>query len=498
MNIVEAINNSKLFKPLFRDLETWKTWTNVVLKAAYGLPLSRSELKVYQTITGRKKAPKRPVKTLVIVAGRRSGKSFIISVKAVYQGLFFNYRPFLSPGERGVIQIIAADRQQSRTIFNYCSGILHSNPAFEACIVNETKERIELNTQVDIEIQTASFRTIRGKTVVSALCDEIAYWMADGSSPDTEIINAIKPGMLTIPHACLDMLSSPYARRGVLWEYYQEYWANDEAEDTLVIKAPSLLLNPTLDEKHIEGEIAKGSAARAEWLAEWREDIEDFLSLEQIQAVVAHRGTLPAEPHLFYHAFTDPSGGRSDAFTLAIGHRQEDRHIVDLVRAWEPPFDPSVVVEGIAEVCKAYRVSQLTGDKYGGEWVTSAFQKVGLTYQTSPLTKSDLYLNLEPTINTRKIELPNDEKLITELRSLERRRGRSGRDVINHPPMKSARDDRANSVAGVAWLLARKTEAPLLVGWLDPLSMKIEGTTAATEHETTGGRQPRRVQQGGK
>jgi hypothetical protein len=378
-------------------------------------------------------------------------------------------------------------------IFNYIHGILHSNEVFSACIVNETKERIELNTGVDIEIMTASFRTIRGRTIVAALCDEIAYWMVDGSNPDREIINAIKPGMVTIPNSCLDMLSSPYARRGELWEHYNEYWANDDAEDVLVIQAPSLLLNPTLDEKHIEGELQKGSAARSEWLAEWRVDIEDFLSLEQIQAVVAPRGTLPPEPDFFYRGFVDSSGGRADAFTLAIGRRQDDRHIVDLVKAWEPPFDPGVVVEEIAEVCKAYRISQLTGDKYAGEWVASAFQKVGLSYQTSPLTKSDLYLNLEPQVNTRRIELPDDEKLISELRSLERRRGRSGRDIVDHPPMKSARDDRANAVAGVSWLLARKSEAPLLVGWLDPISMKLEATTSTPQQETTGRRGPRRI-----
>ena len=244
-------------------------------------------------------------------------------------------------------------------------------------------------------------------------------------------------------------------------------------------QSPSILLNPTLDEKHIEGELKKDpSSGRAEWLAEWREDIEDFLSLEQIQAVVAPRGELPPEPHLQYRGFTDPSGGRADAFALGIGHKDGEHQVVDFLKAWDPPFDPSEVVQQIAEICKQYRVTQLVGDKYGGAWVETAFQKVGLSYQASALPKSDLYLNFEPLVNTRKVELPDDERLINELRSLERRRGRSGLDIVDHPPMKSARDDMGNSVAGLCWLLQEKRETgPSLVGFIDPLTGTFEQPT---------------------
>src|SRR5262249_27593265 len=38
----------------------------------------------------------------------------------------------------------------------------------------------------------------------------------------------------------------------------------------------------------------------------------------------------------------------------------------------------------------------------------------------------------------------------TEFRRLERRRGRSGKDTIDHPPRGS--DDIANAVAGVTWV----------------------------------------------
>ena len=56
--------------------------------------------------------------------------------------------------------------------------------------------------------------------------------------------------------------------------------------------------------------------------------------------------------------------------------------------------------------------------------------------------------------NGKQIELLDHSKLIEELRRLERRPGRTGKDGFDHPPRLS--DDIANSVAGVSWLLKRR------------------------------------------
>src|SRR5262249_41675336 len=50
---------------------------------------------------------------------------------------------------------------------------------------------------------------------------------------------------------------------------------------------------------------------------------------------------------------------------------------------------------------------------------------------------------------SRSVELLDDERLKNELRRLERRRGRSGKDSIDHP--QKLHDDIANTVAGVIY-----------------------------------------------
>src|SRR5580700_4975679 len=100
----------------------------------------------------------------------------------------------------------------------------------KALIVRETAEAIDLKNGVTIEILTASFRTVRGYTLIAALCDEIAFWRSDESAnPDSEIIGAIRPAMATIPGAMLLCASSPYARRGELYQTFRRYHGQDDA-----------------------------------------------------------------------------------------------------------------------------------------------------------------------------------------------------------------------------------------------------------------------------
>jgi len=125
--------------------------------------------------------------------------------------------------------------------------------------------------------------------------------------------------------------------------------------------------------------------------------------------------------------------------------------IVTYLRGFEPPFNPENVVEMIAEALTAHRITSVTGDRYAAEWVSSAFEKNGISFLPSTKPRSDLYLTLESYINTNRIQYPADKRLIRELSNLERRRGRRGRDIIDHPPRGS--DDYANSVAGICHVL---------------------------------------------
>jgi hypothetical protein len=376
-----------------------------------------------------------------------------LALIACYLAVFRDWRQYLSPGEVGTIKVIACDRRQARVIHRYCRALLQKVPAIAQLVARDGDDEIELSNGISIEIQTASFRSVRGFTVIAALLDEIAFWRnEDSANPDQEILDAIRPAMATVPGAMLLCASSPYARRGVLWDAYRRHYAKDDAP-ALVWKAPTRTMNPTVPERIIDEATERDPAsAAAEYGAEFRVDIEQFVSREVIEAATElGRYELPPDEGVVrYFAFVDPSGGSADSMTLAIAHEhptERGRAVLDAVREVRPPFSPESVVEEFAALVLSYGIQEVMGDRYGGEWPRERFRDRGIEYVPAEKAKSDIYRELLPLLNSGQVELLDHARLHTQLTSLERRTGRgTGRDVIDHPP--GAHDDVANAVAG--------------------------------------------------
>ena len=370
---------------------------------------------------------------------------------AVWLAAFKDWRPFLGPGEIGTIMIIAADRKQSRVIMRYCCGLLKSVPMLRQLIDGETQESIQLRNRVCIEVHTASFRSTRGYTIVAGLLDEVSFWPVDesSSSPDVEVLNAIRPGMSTIPGAMLLCASSPYARRGALWDAHHKHYGKDD-DPILVWQSPTRDMNATVPQSIIDAAVEEDPArAAAEWSAQFRVDVESFVSREAVDLCVAldvhERAPMSS---VRYYGFVDPSGGSADSMTFAVGHREGDVVVLDALRERKPAFSLEDVVSEFAELLKSYRITKITGDRYAGDWPRERFREHGVSYEPAQKPKSDLYRDLLPAINSRKLDLLDHPRLLTQLVGLERRTARGGRDSIDHAP--GAHDDLANAVAGLA------------------------------------------------
>lgn len=461
MNIIEAIGDPRFFRPLFRDLGSWKSWF-VFLKALFGIPLAgEDERQLLEQCTGSREVPGTPPREAYVIAGRRSGKSFISAVISVYLACFRDWRTHLNPGERGWIFIIATDREQAKIIKNYVAGILNCSPSFKHMVKKELEWEIELSNGVVIAVKTCNFRTVRGYTVLAAICEEVAYWRDDNSAnPAKEILTAIRPSLATIPDGLLIGISTPYSRSGVLWEVYKTHYGHTEGSAPLVWKAPTRVMNPTIDVRIIDDALRDDyAAAKSEWLSDWREDIEAFLGVEIIEAaMVPGRFELPKIQDARYFAFMDPSGGRQDSFTCAICHREESGKIIlDCIRETRPPFQPQNVVSDYSDVLKSYDISFVRSDRYGGEWVTSAFRDNEIMVENSELSSSEIYLEFLPLLMNGSVDLLDNRRLYDQLRGLERKTRTGGKDLVTHGPFAGAHDDVAVAVAG-AVVLASKSE----------------------------------------
>jgi hypothetical protein len=347
--------------------------------------------------------------------------------------------------------IVAADRKQARVIMRYCRGLLASVPMLAQLIQRDrdgvSDISLDLSNRVTLEVHTASYRTTRGYTIVAALLDELAFWPTDDSAePDREVINAIRPGMINVPGSMLLCASSPYARRGALFDAHRKH--------LLIWQAGTRTMNPSVPQAIIDNAYEDDPAsAAAEYGAQFRSDVESYISRDAIAACVSlDVRERPPLSNIAYRAFIDPSGGRGDSMTLAIAHRDGNMSVIDAIREINPPFSPESAVGEFARLLRSYRVYRIQGDRYGGEWPVERFRKHNITYEAAPKPKSELYRDLLPLVNSRLVDLLDHTKLVNQLASLERRTARGGRDSIDHAL--GAHDDIANAVGGVVGAIA--------------------------------------------
>jgi len=454
MNVIDTMRDEALFASHFKG-DSWLPWI-VFLSALFALPMDDEALATYRHHTGRTDIPAAAFKEAALICGRRGGKSRVLALIATFLAAFKDYAPYLAPGEVATVAVIASDRRQARTIFRYISGALHSVPMLERLIKDETAEAITLTNRVVIEIATASFRVTRGYTFAAVLADETAFWRADESAnPDEEIIKAIRPGLSTIPGAMLLLASSPYAKRGILYKTFRRHYGVDGAR-VLVWRGSSQEMNPKLDPAIVqEAYDDDPSAASAEYGAEFRDDLASFVPREVIEGcTISGRFELPYVSGTRYSAFVDPSGGSNDSMTLAISHQEGDLMILDLVRETKAPFSPKAVVAEFCDTLRGYKIREVTGDRYAGEWPREQFREHGMQYNLSEKVRSDLYRDLLPMLNSGKVELLDHAKMATQFCNLERRTARSGKDSIDHAP--GGHDDIANAVAGALLMQPRR------------------------------------------
>ena len=108
-----------------------------------------------------------------------------------------------------------------------------------------------------------------------------------------------------------------------------------------------------------------------------------------------------------------------DAFALAIGHRDTDgRAVLDVVRERKPRFIPAVVVQEYAELLHAYKIREVTGDRFSGGWCASEFERYRIKYHPSDKSKSELYLACLPMLLAGRLSCSTTNVCVGSLASL--------------------------------------------------------------------------------
>jgi hypothetical protein len=369
----------------------------------------------------------------------------------------------LAPGETGYALVLSQTRDQAGLVLDYAHSFIAASPVLRQQIASVTANEIRLQGHLTVAVHPNSFRSVRGRTLICAILDESAFWRDENSAlPDIEAYRAILPALAST-NGLLVGISTPYRKSGLLYDKYKNHFGHDDAE-VLVIRGDTRTFNPTIPAAVIDSAMADDpEAALAEWAAEFRTDLSAFLSEADVDRAIdpQRAAELPPQDGVRYYAFVDVSGGRHDPFALAIGHRDtDDRIVLDVIRAAQPPFDPHTVTGQYGALLRQYRLSNVTGDNFAAEWAASAFAAAKIRYQKCEWPKSKLYIEALPAFARGLVSLPDLKALRRELLLLERRTHVGGKDTVDHG--RAGHDDMANCVAGLIHLAQARPQRAVI------------------------------------
>jgi hypothetical protein len=440
--------------------DSWHSW-RVLLIAAMGEALEPQERAIYAGLTGgREREPGEMVDTFLTVAGRRSGKSRAMAVACVYLACLCDWSDSLALGERGLALFLAPSEKQAKIVHRYASAIIDRVPLLAGLVTGRTVDTLSLSTGVDLEVQAASARTSRGGTAVVIVLDETAFLHTneDSANSDTEIVTALKPSLGTTGGPLL-ITSSPRQMEGVVYRTHKRHFGPQGDARIVVVQADTKTLNPKFSQVVIDRAFEDdATSAAAEYGGEFRVAVSAYLPRAVIEkAVEVGVGGRVALPGIQYLSFVDVAGGSgSDSFAAAVGHKHIDQGreicILDAIFVVPPPFDPDAATLRCASFLAPWRVSEVVGDAYGGDWPLTAFARNGVRYSKSPLTKSELYLHVLPLFTAGRVKLLDNPRITDQFCNLRRKVGSGGKESVDH--VRGSHDDLANSVAGLLWRLS--------------------------------------------
>jgi hypothetical protein len=229
------------------DHSSYLAW-DVLFLAALGEALTADERKIFKEFTRRDHEPGTRIEELIVVKGRRAGGSSAAGKLLIPYVAWLCKHPSLVKGERGVVLCIAPDQQQAAITLDYCAASFEASPILKQMVVGRTADSLTLSNGVSIETRWSNFRRLRGPTYVMICADESAFWFdsdSGSSNSDEEIITACRPGLASTGGP-LVMISSPYARRGLLWESYDRHFGAKGDPRILVAQGASRVFNRTL------------------------------------------------------------------------------------------------------------------------------------------------------------------------------------------------------------------------------------------------------------
>lgn len=440
---------------------------------------------------------------LILICGRRSGKSLITSSIASYETYRLlnleNPHDFYGVKKNTKISItcVATGKEQAKEVFDEMRSHYNDCPFFGKYVSNnaslfqtfktEYDKKFDTVPSIHVRVKSCQGKGLRGASNIVAIIDEIAHFIAEAKSDasDRNVFEAIEPSTKTFinPEGKIDgkviLISSPLGKSGVFWEQYIHALENTVDETAaLVIQAPTWEVNSIFQSDAGIEEMKKLQKSKdpavfaCEYGAKFTDEITSWIGDSQflMQCIDPDQGQKqmgrPGVPHYMGVdlAFTE------DGTAIAIGHVNEENQIeLDFHRVISPKnkddidfvntdfeggtkvLDTEKLLDYIQNLNNRFYIKAGIFDQEEGFSFEQGLARRGLKtirrFAVSERKKSDQYKMFRKLLMDKKIKLYYDEEMIQELRHLQRKVVSDYVERVNKPNSGGWKDDLSDALA---------------------------------------------------
>lgn len=370
--------------------------------------------------------------------GRRSGKTFMAAVAAVYmcfvQDEFFTKK--VRKGEKWYIIAVANDLGQSKIALDNIRQLILNSPFHEE-ITRETSLDIEISNGCVFQAIPASARASRGKAVAAILQDELAFSIEGDMNRGAEAMyNALSPSIAQFgKYGKIIELSSPWLTSGLFFDHFRQA-ESGEFPGMEARQIPTWEINPSLPFgcDFLERARKKDEESfMVEFGAQFRRNNSVLVAPEIVDAAVnRERNTLLPNKEFAgaYVLALDPARGGvgRDSYVACIVHYEGERLVVDKFHTFDADFEIAgkkevniaQVEAWIEEHHRIYGFESIILDQYNSagtiQNMAKNFPVAELTWSVS--TKMKAFGKTKELFNAGLIELPNHKEAIKQLKNL--------------------------------------------------------------------------------
>jgi len=413
MNIIEFATDGNYLNISFAERPVEET----ILRCFYGLPLDEKQLEIFDILTkGKGKyRPGTELSELVACLGARAGKSFLVSVVALFEATRDKWKEFVAKGENPYIIIVATRQKQAEAIIgSNCSRMLANSPVLKKLVKDSFQTEITLKNGVKILSLPCNSTAGRGLGICVFILDEIAFFRLEGVKQDEVIYNSLRPRQAQFPGFKTLMISTAGSKQGLFFSTFNQGF---RIQERLTIQGTTEFCNPVIPKKFLDRERARDiDNFNREFQAEFSEKIESFFPYELIERPFVLAGDLKYSSSNIYYMGFDQSGlSGKDRFSLSIGHAEKENIIIDVVRSWTTR-DLETIIKDIEKLKDEYQINKALVDKYAIGYVKNSFKKINIEIETRA-GLPEVYVIMKSLIMKNKLNLPDRADLKAGMRN---------------------------------------------------------------------------------